>query len=62
MAPAPTVAREAPRRSRWWIGVVVGAAALAVAGAVTAGVLLAPPREADPYLGNLSPGFQRLPP
>ncbi|MSP60554.1 MAG: hypothetical protein EXR72_09490 [Myxococcales bacterium] len=63
LAPAPSPAPAGPPpRSRWWIGVVVGAVALVAVGAVTTGVLLAPPSEGAPYMGSISPGFQRIDP
>jgi hypothetical protein len=50
------------RASRWWIGIVVGAAVLAVAaGATTAGVMLSGTDE-EFFHGNVTPGLQRIRP
>lgn len=42
-------------RSRWWIGLVVGGAAVVVAGAVVAGVLVGRGGGAPTYSGNVPP-------
>jgi hypothetical protein len=44
------------KKSRWWIGVLVGSlAAVGIAAGVTAGVLLSKPVERAPFEGNANP-------
>ena len=60
----PLVEKEAPRRSRAWIVLTVGGAALVVAGAaIGLGVGLSRgSANEQPFIGNLSPGYQSFQP
>jgi hypothetical protein len=59
---APPAEAPPPKRSRWWVGVLVAGVAVA-GGAVALGVAFGlPPRVAEPYSGNLTPGLQRFDP
>lgn len=53
---------EKQKAPRWWIGVVVGAVAVAAGAAITTGVLLGGPVEEQLVKGNVSPGIQRITP
>jgi tetratricopeptide (TPR) repeat protein len=55
-APVAPTPEPAPRR-RWWIGVVVGVAALAVAAGVTAAVVVTHPPDAPSHSGVDTVGY-----